>query len=109
MDNIKKLFLEAWSLGEQNADNPHGGFGFWWDRNKSIIEHELKQLHKPVVGGPVSDVRSEGEQLGNEGSGTVAARGQCEHECTGPWDCQCQDVIDAFYRGVERKSSEGQL
>lgn len=24
--------------------------------------------HKPVVGGPVSDVRSEGEQLGNEGS-----------------------------------------
>lgn len=40
---------------------------------------------------------------------TVAARGTCEHECTGPWDCQCQDVIDSFYRGVERKSSEGQL
>ena len=20
-----------------------------------------------------------------------------EHECTGPWDCQCQDVIDAYY------------
>lgn len=49
------------------------------------------------------------ELLATEAQDTVAARGTCEHECTGPWDCQCQDVIDAFYRGVERKSSEGQL
>jgi hypothetical protein len=40
---------------------------------------------------------------------TVAARGTCENECTGPWDCQCQDVINKFYRGIERKSSDGQL
>lgn len=49
------------------------------------------------------------ELLATEAHDTVAARGTCEHKCTGPWDCQCQDVIDAFYRGVERKSSEGQL
>lgn len=30
------------------------------------LEDCFKRLHKPVVGGPGSDVRSEGEQLGNE-------------------------------------------
>ena len=30
---------------------------------------ESKHLHKPVVGGPGSDVRSEGEQLPAEGQG----------------------------------------
>ena len=43
MDNVKKLFLEAWSLGEQ-----HGGFGFWWDRNKSIIELEFEQENEAI-------------------------------------------------------------
>ena len=73
------------------------------------IEDALSHLHKLNVMQAEASASAEGEQLGNEAGATVAARGQCEHECTGPWDCQCQDVIDAFYRDVERKSSGGQL
>ncbi len=39
---------------------------------------------------------------------TVAERGACEHECTGPWDCQCQDILKEYYSGAG-KSSEEQL
>jgi hypothetical protein len=36
--------------------------------------------HKPVVGGPGSDVRSEGEQLGNEGSAKSVCGGLGQHD-----------------------------
>ena len=68
MDNIKRLFLEAWSLGEQNADNSYGGFGFWWDRNKSRIEHELKQTGtNTLVSGSVCECSEPIPQMTNKG------------------------------------------
>ena len=39
---------------------------------------------------------------------TVAERGICEEQCTGPWDCNCQDILKEYYSGA-RKSSEEQL
>lgn len=39
---------------------------------------------------------------------TVAEHGACGHECTGPWDCQCQDILKEYYSGAG-KSSEEQL
>jgi len=50
---------------------------------KELLEeyHEMKQkLLQHSVCGPGSDVRSEGEQLGNEGAATKPAGGYCECE-----------------------------
>jgi hypothetical protein len=38
------------------------------------------------------------EPLATEARDTVAAGRTCDKYCTGPWDCKCQDVLDAFYR-----------
>ena len=50
--------------------------------NLVITEYKARseRLHKPVVGGPGSDVRSEGEQLGNEGSAKSVCDGLGQHD-----------------------------
>jgi len=48
------------------------------------------------------------EPLATEARDTVAAGRTCDKQCTGPWDCQCQDVLDAFYRTDAGSSHEGQ-
>jgi hypothetical protein len=46
--------------------------------------------------------------VGQRSVDTVAVGRTCDKYCTGPWDCQCQDVLDAFYRKDAGSSHEGQ-
>jgi len=54
MEDLTKIAMEVAELRAENK------------LLKSFNDSLLQALHKPVVGGPGSDVRSEGEQLGNE-------------------------------------------
>jgi hypothetical protein len=63
--------------------------------NLVITEYKARseRLHKPVVGGPGSDVRSEGEQLGNEGVAKSVCDGlyYCSLEKTRNADGTCAE------------------
>jgi hypothetical protein len=58
--------------------------------------HKLEaQLQQPVVGGPVSDVRSEGEQLGNE----AGAKSVCDgfKDCIAGYPIRCKCKSECTY------------
>jgi len=63
----REAFIRKWLANKDFQYCEDGRSKMREDLDKVIDYHQTEQkLQQPVIGGPVSDVRSEGEQLGNE-------------------------------------------